>query len=178
MFLFYICVRKNKYGVNMKSKKSYGKKTDSALSLWVKLSRAYQSVQRKISEDIQSHNLTEAQFGALECLGHLGALPIGKVNNKKLMSGGNMTLVMDTLEKDGLVERIHSKEDRRSVIVQLTPKGEVAFKDVFGKHSEFIVNLFSVLTEKEVDTLSSLLKKLGTAIDGEEEEEEEEEAAK
>lgn len=150
----------------MKTKKSYGKKIDSALSLWVKLARAYQTVQKKVSEDITSRNYSEPQFGALECLGHLGALPIGTVGSKKLMSGGNMTLVMDTLEQGGLVERIHSKEDRRSVIVQLTPKGEEAFKDVFTKHSEFLVNLFSALSEKEIDTLAALLKKLGTSIDG------------
>ena len=158
----------------MKTKKFYGKKIDSALSLWVKLSRAYQTVQKKVSEDIISRNYTEPQFGALECLGHLGALPIGTVGSKKLMSGGNMTMVIDSLEKEALVERIHSKEDRRSVIVQLTPKGEEAFKDVFSKHSEFLVNLFSVLSEKEIDTLAALLKKLGTSIEGKDKEDKKE----
>ncbi|MBS3999323.1 MAG: MarR family transcriptional regulator [Desulfobulbaceae bacterium] len=158
----------------MKTKKSYGKKIDSALTLWVKLARAHLSVQKKVSENILSLNYSEPQFGALECLGHLGALPIGTVGSKKLVSGGNMTLVMDTLEQGGLVERIHSKEDRRSVIVQLTPKGEETFKEVFAKHSEFLVNLFSVLNEKEIDTLAALLKKLGTSIEGIEEKEEKE----
>jgi len=148
----------------MKTTTKYGQKIDEALSLWVKLTRAYLTFSKKVSENVKSFNLTEPQFGALECLGHLGAMPIGTLCNKQLVSGGNMTLVIDNLEKEGLAERIHGKKDRRTIVVQLTPKGEELFNSIFIHHAEFITGLASVLSKEEIHQLSSLLKKLGTSI--------------
>lgn len=148
----------------MKSTKKYGKKADLALSLWVKLARAYSTVSKKSIENIREFNLTEPQFAALETLGHLGPLTIGTLCTKQLVTGGNMTLVVDNLEKEGLVERIHSKEDRRAIIVQLTPKGKKLFEKIFPEHIKYMVDLISVLSEKEQEELGRLLKKLGTSI--------------
>lgn len=148
----------------MKTTKKYGQKIDDALSLWVKLTRAYLTISKKVSENVKSFNLTEPQFGALECLGHLGPMTIGSLCSKQLVSGGNMTLVIDNLEKEGLAERIHSKEDRRTIVVRLTPKGEELFNAIFVRHAEFISELTSVLSKEEITTLSGLLKKLGTSI--------------
>lgn len=148
----------------MKTTKKYGQKIDDALSLWVKLTRAYLTISKKVSENVKSFNLTEPQFGALECLGHLGPMTIGSLCSKQLVSGGNMTLVIDNLEKEGLAERIHSKEDRRTIVVRLTPKGEELFNSIFTRHAEFISELTSVLSKEEISVLSGLLKKLGTSI--------------
>ncbi|MFH0879598.1 MAG: flagellar hook capping FlgD N-terminal domain-containing protein, partial [Lentisphaerota bacterium] len=54
-----------------------------------------------------------AQFSALECLGHLGPMMIGELTRKQLVSGGNMTVVVDNLEKEGLVKRVVNAKDRR-----------------------------------------------------------------
>jgi len=108
--------------------------------------------------------LTEPQFGVLEALGHLGPLRLGELSRKRLVSGGNMTCVVDNLEKEGLVERIHSTEDRRQILVRLTAKGKTLFDDIFVKHAEFIGRVASVLTEQEQETLAGLLKKLGLSL--------------
>jgi len=63
-----------------------------------------------------------------------------------------------------LVERMPSKEDRRAILVRLTPKGQKLFEDVFLKHAEFIANITSVLTEREQHELANLLKKLGLSL--------------
>ncbi|MDP3829977.1 MAG: MarR family transcriptional regulator [Ignavibacteriaceae bacterium] len=148
----------------MKSTEKYGKEIDLALSLWVKLVRSHSVLAKKSIEDIRRYGLTEPQFGALECLGHLGPMTIGTLCSKQLVSGGNMTLVVDNLEKEGLVERIHSKEDRRTIIVQLTTKGQELFEKIFVQHAARIKELVSVLDVKEQEQLSSLLKKLGFGI--------------
>jgi len=149
----------------MKTTKKYGQKIDDALSLWVKLTRAYLTMSKRVSENVKSFNLTEPQFGALECMGHLGPMTIGHLCNKQLVSGGNMTLVIDNLEKEGLAERIHSKEDRRTIVVQLTPKGRELFDKIFVRHAEFVAELTSVLSKDEITQLSNLLRKLGTGIE-------------
>jgi MarR family transcriptional regulator, 2-MHQ and catechol-resistance regulon repressor len=148
----------------MKTTEKYGKETDLALSMWVKLVRSQSVFAKKSLEDIRRYGLTEPQFGALECLGHLGPMTIGTLCSKQLVSGGNMTLVVDNLEKEGLVERVHSKEDRRTIIVQLTSKGHELFERIFVQHAERIKELASVLSIKEQEQLSILLKKLGFGL--------------
>lgn len=148
----------------MKGNIKYPEKTEKALALWVKLSRAYNSFSKKATENIKEFDLTLPQFGAIECLGHLGAMTIGQLSSKHLVSGGNMTFVIDNLEKQELVERVLNKQDRRTIIVRLTPKGKKLFDTVFSKHADYLTSLVSALSEKEVEQLSALLKKLGTSI--------------
>ncbi len=132
--------------------------------MWVKLARAYAVLNRESVRDIRRHGLTLPQFGAMECLYHLGPMPIGDLSRKMLVSGGNMTCVIDNLEKEGLVLRIQSDEDRRSVIVELTETGRRLIARIFPEHAEVIEQSASVLTQQEQTELSRLLKKLGTGI--------------
>ncbi|MEW6194372.1 MAG: MarR family transcriptional regulator [Bacteroidota bacterium] len=148
----------------MKTTKKYGKKTDLALATWVKLARAFSSVNKRSVENIRKFRLTQPQFAVIELLGHLGPLKVGEICNKMLVTGGNMTLVLDNIEKLGLLERIHSKEDRRTINVQLTEKGQELFNNIFTDHAEHITKLFSVLSLDEQKTLGDLLKKLGLAV--------------
>jgi MarR family 2-MHQ and catechol resistance regulon transcriptional repressor len=148
----------------MKTTKRYGKKTDIALSTWVKLARAHDTFSHLTASQIRSFGLTTAQFGVVECLGHLGPMLIGELTKKHLVSGGNMTVVVDNLEKEVLVERSISNNDRRAFIVKLTSKGKRLFNKIFIKHAEYITQLASVLTEAEQVELSHLLKKLGLGL--------------
>lgn len=146
----------------MKTTRKYGKKADLALDMWVKLARAAATFDRLSARDIESYGLTGPQFAALEALGHLGAMPIGDLGKKMLVTGGNMTVVVDNLEKEGFVFRRASEKDRRSVVVDLTEKGKALFDRIFPKHATFIAQVASVLSEKEQQELARLLKKLGT----------------
>jgi MarR family transcriptional regulator, 2-MHQ and catechol-resistance regulon repressor len=148
----------------MKTTKQYGKKIDLALSMWVKLVRAHDTFSHLTAASIITTGLTPAQFGVVECLGHLGTMLIGDLTKKHLVSGGNMTVVVNNLEKDGIVKRSVSKKDRRAFFVRLTPKGKRLFKHIFLQHAEYITKLASALTEAEQTELGLLLKKLGTGI--------------
>jgi MarR family 2-MHQ and catechol resistance regulon transcriptional repressor len=130
----------------------------------VKLARASSTFGKVTAMNIKSFGLTEPQFAVLECLGHRGPLTFGELSKKMLVSSGNITVVVDNLEKNSLVKRVHSKEDRRSIYVLLTQKGEMLFDDIFRKHAEIITQAASVLTEEEQKALSGLLKKLGLSL--------------
>lgn len=148
----------------MKAAKKYGKKIDLALTTWVKLARAFSSFNKKSIESIRTFGLTQPQFAVIEVIGHLGPLKVGEICNKMLVSGGNMTLVLDNIEKLGYIERVHSKEDRRAILIQLTPLGKNLFDEVFKNHAEHVTKLMSVLSIEEQKTLGELLKKLGLMV--------------
>lgn len=132
--------------------------------MWVKLQRAYASFNKKNAEHLKNFGITAAQYAVIECLGHLGPLNMGELCKKMLVSGGNMTVVVDNLEKEGLVERIPSNDDRRAIVVRFTPKGKKIFDDSFVKHAEYLTEMASVLTEQEQEDLARLAKKLGCSL--------------
>jgi MarR family transcriptional regulator, 2-MHQ and catechol-resistance regulon repressor len=148
----------------MRTTKRYGRKADIALTMWVKLARATSTFGKANQEHIRSFGLTEPQFGALECLGHLGPMTIGELCRKQLVSGGNMTVVVDNLEKDGLVDRTRKKADRRVVHLRLTAKGKRLFDQIFTQHARFVADCAAVLTEAEQQELGRLARKLGTGL--------------
>ncbi len=149
----------------MKTTEKYGKRIDRALGMWVKLSRAFSTMNNLAAQNIHEFGLTVPQFGALECLGHLGPMTIGALCRKMLVSGGNMTVVIDNLEKIGLVERIRKPGDRRQIYVQLTAAGYELFGRIFPEHAEFVAGKVSVLTPNEQEKLASLLKKFGRSVE-------------
>ena len=67
--------------------------------------------------------LTISQFGVLEALHHKGPLCQRDIAVKILKSTGNITLVIDNLEKQGLVTRERTSEDRRYLTIRLTGQG-------------------------------------------------------
>lgn len=148
----------------MRTTKRYGRKADLALTMWVKLARASTTFGRLTAKDIDQYGLTQPQFGVLEMLGHLGPLTIGDIGKRMLVTAGCITVILDNLEKDGLVERVRSGEDRRVINVQLTAKGQAKFKRIFRKHAKRVTELASVLMEEEQAQLSDLLKKLGFGL--------------
>ncbi len=148
----------------LKTVEKYGKKASLALNLWIKLARASSTFNKLTTDNIRTFGLTEPQFAVIECLGHLGLMNLSILSKKMLVTGGNITCVVDNLEKDGLVERIPSKKDRRAILVRLTPQGEKKFDEIFIKHAEYITSVSSVLAEKEQELLAGLLKKLGLSL--------------
>jgi MarR family 2-MHQ and catechol resistance regulon transcriptional repressor len=148
----------------MRTTEQYGRKADLALTMWVKLVRASTTFGRLTGKDIERYGLTQPQFGVLEILGHLGPMTTGGVSRKMLVTGGCVTVILDNLEKEGLIERTRSSEDRRVVEVQLTSKGNALFKEIFHQHAQRVSELASVLTEDEQAQLSDLLRKLGLAL--------------
>lgn len=133
-----------------------------ALDAYIKLSRAAESVSARIHQHLEAEQLTATQFGVLEALLHLGSLSQRELAQKLLRSGGNITLVIDNLEKRQLVKRMRAPKDRRVVSVCLSEKGEQLISEIFARHVAVVVDEMSILTETEQEELSHLCRRLGT----------------
>ncbi len=137
------------------------KEEKETLDAFIKLTRASESVNSRLARYLSDANLTVSQFGTLEALLHLGPLNQRELGQKLLKSGGNITLVIDNLQKHGLVEKKTDPNDRRAVIISLTPKGKEYIEEVFPQHLSRIKKEFSVLTSDEKKQLAGICKKLG-----------------
>lgn len=135
-----------------------------ALDLFIKLSRATDSLSSRLHQTLARSGLTPGQFGILEALHHIGPMSQTEIGRKLLRSNPNITTVIDNLEKDGLVRRERQSNDRRVVLVSLTPKGRAMIRRIFPAHVGRITELLSVLTATEQEEMGRLARKLGLAI--------------
>jgi len=133
-----------------------------ALKTYVKLMRAAGVVNDRMHRHLLPEKLTFSQFAVIEALYHLGPLCQQDIGRKILRTSGNMTMVIDNLEKRGLVARTNVPDDRRFKRVSLTTAGERLIKKIFPRHAEITRGVFSTLTLQEQEQLGRLLKKLGT----------------
>jgi MarR family transcriptional regulator, 2-MHQ and catechol-resistance regulon repressor len=136
----------------------------NALNAFIVLMRAANSLSARMSTELAKVSLTESQFGVLEALHHLGPLSQGELGRKLLKTGANMTLVVDNLEKRGLVERTRNQDDRRFITVHLTAQGSQLIAGYFPEHAATITRLMSVLTSHEQHELRRMCRKLGTSL--------------
>ena len=132
-----------------------------ALGTYVKLMRAAESITSRIHRHLSSVNLTFSQFAVLEALYHIGPMHQREIAQKLLRSSGNITMVIDNLEKRGYVKRERKKQDRRYIMVQPTVKGHALISRVFPLHATVITREMSTLSEREQKILARLCKKLG-----------------
>jgi MarR family 2-MHQ and catechol resistance regulon transcriptional repressor len=137
---------------------------ETALRLWVTLARCYATYSKAIAAKVQDYGLTTPQFGTLEALYHLGPLSLGELADKLLVTGGNVTYVMDRLEDQGLVYRYRRPDDRRVIQARLTEEGHDLVAEVFPGHTSYIEHLSGHLDLEEQRMLADLLKRLGTGI--------------
>jgi MarR family 2-MHQ and catechol resistance regulon transcriptional repressor len=131
-----------------------------ALNAFVKLVRASESVSTRIHRHLADDGLTVSQFGVLEAIHHLGPLSQSEIAKKVLKSTGNITLVVDNLEKRDLVKR-ERQQDRRYFAVRLTTKGRKLIGAVFPRHASKIREEMGVLSSAEQEVLGKLCRKLG-----------------
>ena len=110
-----------------------------ALNALIVFFRAYETINSKLNSEILSYNITEPQFGVLEVLFHLGPQLQHNLADKLLVSGGNITFLVDKLEKTGFVKRTVRRGDRRCKEVSLLPEGIAFIKNIFPSHANFIL---------------------------------------
>jgi DNA-binding MarR family transcriptional regulator len=86
-----------------------------------------QHLEESVERALAKHNLTLGQFDILATLrrkGTRGGLTPSQLLESVLLSSGGMTARLDKLEAAGLIIRTPDADDRRMVVIELTPKGK------------------------------------------------------
>ena len=135
-----------------------------ALSTYVKLVRATETVLAMATGHLKDFNLTISQFGVLEALYHLGPMYQRDLARKILKSAANLTTVIDNLEKRQLVTRKRDKDDRRYFNINLTEKGNQLMLELFPEHADRISGAMNNLTSSEQKQFGYLCKKLSGKV--------------
>lgn len=112
---------------------------------------------------LSTYGLTPSQFEVLTILSEVGAVPLNKLGERLCCACSNVTGIVDNLERNGLVKRQRSQEDRRVILLDLTEKGQETCRSV--PHSGCCgIGFDNILNKKEESELRRLLEKLIAAM--------------
>lgn len=128
-----------------------------------RISRAGALVGKLIDENFARFGLTRWEFDVMASLRRSGPpyrLTVGRLQATMMISSGTMTNRLDRLERRGLVARGPDPDDRRGVLVELTPEGLRTVDEVVGPHLAAEADILAGLTPAEQERLAGLLKKL------------------
>lgn len=137
-------------------------RTPDCIKAYIVFMRAAESVGNRVNLPLIEGNLSVSQFGVLEALLTLGPMSQKDLAAKILKSHGNLSVVVDNLAKRELVTRTRGAvEDRRIVIVALTPEGERLVRAVLPSTIERIEREMRILTVEQLQELARMCKALG-----------------
>ena len=133
-----------------------------ALRIWLRLLTCAQLIERQVRGRLRERFATTLpRFDLMAQLErHRAGLKMGELSRRLMVTGGNVTAIVDQLEKEGLVERLDEPADRRAFRIRLTRAGEKAFAEMAAAHEAWIIELLGGLSRREHDELLGLLAKL------------------
>lgn len=132
----------------------------ATLQLVIALGRTVQAIERGVRPHLAECGLGLTEFAVLEVLYHKGALPLGEIRDRILVTGASTTYVVKKLEERGLMRRRTSAEDQRVVFGELTPKGRTLMDKVFPTHVDRLRHVTAGLSASEKRAASQLLRRL------------------
>jgi MarR family 2-MHQ and catechol resistance regulon transcriptional repressor len=127
------------------------------------IARAYTIIDNYISKFLETYNLSPAKFNILLMVKHVGkdkGIPQQEISKLLLVTTSNMTRMIDKLEKDEYVERLHQEGDRRVNLIKITRKGSDLLNAIWPHYKEKIDSLVeSTFSKGEKNQLNKTLEK-------------------
>jgi DNA-binding MarR family transcriptional regulator len=133
------------------------------LKMWIRMLGVTRASESHLREFLRlKHDTTLPRFDVLAALyRRRDGVTMSELSRMLLVSNGNATAVVDRLESDGLVRRMPSDTDRRTVFVALTPEGLSQFEGLASDHERAVDRMFASLSEADLDALTEILKRMG-----------------
>ena len=133
-----------------------------ALRIWLRLLTCTQMIEHRVRSRLRERFATTLpRFDLMAQLERQpGGLKMNELSRMLMVTGGNVTAIVDQLEREGLVERLDDAADRRAFRIRLTPLGRKTFAEMARAHEEWVVELLAGLSRREHDELLKLLAKL------------------
>ncbi|WP_404971691.1 MarR family winged helix-turn-helix transcriptional regulator [Vibrio campbellii] len=133
------------------------------MAIMGRLMRIAKHMENHVAELHKSYDLKMGEFDVLATLRRSGKpyrLTPSELISSMMLTSGAMTNRLDKLEKKGLIAREHSKEDRRSVTVELTAKGFELIDSLIEQHLQAQHELMGSLSSAEKGQVNQALKLL------------------
>lgn len=134
----------------------------AALRLWLRMLACTTQIESEIRRRLRARfGISLARFDYMAQLyRHPEGLKMNTLSRCLMVTGGSITGLTDELERDALVRRTSDPADRRSWLLELTPKGRRGFEAMARQHEAWILEMFGGLDAKAIDGLHQTLGRL------------------
>ncbi len=132
-----------------------------ALRLWLRLLTTTTEIEKIIRTRLsEQFSTTLPRFDILSALDrHPEGLRMGDLSKLLMVSAGNVTAIVERLQKDGLLVREVLPNDRRTFIVRMTDKGAREFATMAKTHEDWLDTIFEELDNQSMESLLELLNR-------------------
>ncbi len=133
----------------------------SAMAVFGRISRINAVIMKKLKDNFKRFGLEAGDFDVLATLVRAGsphALKPTQLYQATMLTSGTMTSRIDKLEKLGFVNRVPDEEDRRAVLVKLTPTGQQKIEEALLAHVAYQESLLKSFSAAEREVFAKLLK--------------------
>lgn len=139
-----------------------------------KLLDALDQLSRHINRQIYRQNHRRMAMGhgqgrLLRLLAQEGSMTQAALSERAQLRPPTVAELLEKLENAGMIARARDTEDRRRVIVSVTERGRGEIESMHDSGAQFAEDLFSGLTENEIETMLALVEKLNAQFRNEEE---------
>ncbi len=133
-----------------------------SIKLWLRLLTCSSLIESRLRTALRENfDTTLPRFDFLAQLERApDGLTMGELSGRMMVSGGNVSGIATQLVNEGLVERSPLPDNRRTVLVKLTPKGMRVFRRMAEEHEQWVIAMLGHLNAKEVDKLMALLSRV------------------
>jgi DNA-binding MarR family transcriptional regulator len=133
-----------------------------ALRLWLRLYACTSLIEGRVRRRLQARFATT--LPRFDLMAQLDRAPRGlrmsELSGRLMVTGGNVTGLTDSLEREGLVVREADGADRRALRVRLTREGRRVFRAMAAEHERWIIEMFEGLSVREARALGEQLHTL------------------
>ena len=120
---------------------------------------------RRVTKELARRvQLTGPQLTVVKILEGIGDLSLSELSDKIRAQNSTVTGIIDRMEREGLVQRQRSTEDRRVVHIRLTDKGEKLARDIPVEPMVIFRNALGSLSAEETRELLKILTKLAKRV--------------
>ena len=120
---------------------------------------------RRITKELAKRaDLTGPQLTVVKLLEAFGDLSLSELSDKIRAQNSTVTGIIDRMERENLVTRERSKEDRRVVYIKLTPKGRELAREIPVEPMEVFKSALETLSQQEMKDLLRIMTKVAKRV--------------
>lgn len=150
------------------SEAKYSKRQRESLKLWIELLRYSNELEQIIDDKLrQNYKQNISRFDVLSQLEREkeNGLTVGDLASRLIASKGNITGLIDRMQKDGLITKVSRQDDRRSYIISITDKGLLLFNEMAENNAQWVEDALSALDVESMSGFTNFLNKARQNLD-------------
>ena len=141
-------------------------RSKEAIRTWLRLLSCETVIEQQLRSFFRKQfDVTLPQFDVMAELERTGKpMTMSELSRELMVSNGNVTGVIDRLERAGFVTRTRAEHDRRVQYIALTSEGRSRFDNMAHDHEVWLDDLFSDLSLDDMASLQKLLLKMRASV--------------